>query len=100
MEPASADEAYSGNLVQIDGIPTPIRNPAGYTAPIEKRKDSRPQSLFKFHPDFDDLIGNILACPGAELLLCVSRPEWTGLLEGRFQTIPDVIDRIGYLVVE
>ena len=46
------------------------------------------------------MIGNILrACPRAELLLLQgSRPEWTGLLEGRFRkTIPDVIDRIGYL---
>ena len=102
MEPTSADEAYSENLVQIDGIPTPIRNPAGYiTAPHRKEeKILCPQSLFKFHPDFDNLIGSILrACPRAELLLLQgSRPEWTGLLEGRFRrTIPDVIDRIGYL---
>ena len=102
MEPTNADEAYSENLVQIDGIPTPIRNPADYmTTPHRKEeKILCPQSLFKFHPDFDNLIGSILrACPRAQLLLLQgSRPEWTGLLEGRFRkTIPDVIDRIGYL---
>ena len=101
MEPTSADDDYSENLVQIDGIPTPIRNPADYmTAPSERGKILCPQSLFKFHPDFDNLIGSILrACPRAQLLLLQgSRPEWTGLLEGRFRkTIPDVIDRIGYL---
>ena len=102
MEPTSADDDYSENLVQIDGIPTPIRNPADYmTTPHRKEeKILCPQSLFKFHPDFDNLIGSILrACPRAQLLLLQgSRPEWTGLLEGRFRkTIPDVIDRIGYL---
>ena len=102
MEPTRADEAYSENLVQIDGIPTPIRNPAGYmTAPDQKEQNILcPQSLFKFHPDFDALIGNILrACPQAKLMLIQgSRREWAGLLDERFRkSIPDVIDRIGYL---
>ncbi|MDG2033870.1 MAG: hypothetical protein P8J29_08030, partial [Rhodospirillales bacterium] len=102
MEPAGADAAYSENLVQIDGMPTPIRNPmCQMTAPpVEGDKILCPQSLFKFHPDFDTLIGGILrACPQAELLLLQgSRPEWADLLDARFRkTIPDVMDRIGYL---
>ncbi len=102
MEPAGAADAYSEKLVQLDSIPTPIKDPsAGVSAsPAGTGRILCPQSLFKFHPCFDTMIGGILsACPDAELLLLQgSRQDWVDRLEARFKnTIPDVVDRIGYM---
>ncbi len=56
-----------------------------------------PQTLFKFHPSFDQLLAEILRRdPQGELLLIQGRvPYWTELLRDRFQRVmPDVADRI------
>ena len=102
MEPADADASYSEILVQLDGIPSPIRNPMVKISgsKVIKGRILCPQSLFKFHPDFDSMIGKILrSCPNAELLILqASRPEWADRLGERLRkTIPDVVDRIRYM---
>lgn len=59
-----------------------------------------PQTLFKFHPEFDEVLGGILrADPQGTLLLIESQhPHWRELLEQRWRrTIPDVMSRIRYL---
>ena len=48
MEPTSADEDYSENLVQIDGIPTPIRNPADYMTPPHRKEEKDSSSTVAF----------------------------------------------------
>lgn len=59
-----------------------------------------PQSLFKIHPEFDAIIGEILRRDprGEVVLLDGSRPNWNRLLLERFaHTIPDVIDRVRFV---
>jgi predicted O-linked N-acetylglucosamine transferase (SPINDLY family) len=59
-----------------------------------------PQTLFKFHPDFDDLLGQILrADPEGVLVLVEGRyPTWRELLWERFgRTLPDVRDRVHFV---
>ncbi len=55
-----------------------------------------PQSLFKFHPEFDEFLGEILRRdPRGQLVLIRGRPHWYELLKQRFATtMPDVVDRI------
>ena len=59
-----------------------------------------PQTLFKFHPDFDAALAGILrADPDGVLLLIEGRvPDWTAQLRARWERVmPDVFDRIHWL---
>lgn len=59
-----------------------------------------PQTLFKFHPDFDAVLAGILnADPRAELILLAGRVEhWTQRLKQRFEkTLPDGCRRVRFL---
>jgi predicted O-linked N-acetylglucosamine transferase (SPINDLY family) len=59
-----------------------------------------PQSLFKFHPDFDRILGGILQADanGQIVLLEGQHQEWTTKLKTRFEkTIPEVSNRIKFL---
>jgi uncharacterized protein (TIGR03032 family) len=59
-----------------------------------------PQTLFKFHPDFDPLLAEILRRDERGVLVLIEGrvPAWTNLLRGRFaRTMPDVIDRIRWV---
>ncbi len=59
-----------------------------------------PQSLFKIHPDFDELMKGILECdPQANIVLVEGKnPAWQGLLEKRFQTnVGRCADRIVFV---
>ena len=52
------------------------------------------QSLFKFHPDFDPVLGAILTrCPEAEFVVIEGESKtWTRLLDDRWRrTIPTAI---------
>lgn len=59
-----------------------------------------PQSLFKFHPDFDPMLGEILRGDpdGVLVLLEAQNSAWTELLKARFRTtLADVTDRVLFL---
>jgi len=59
-----------------------------------------PQSLFKLHPEFDDLLGGILrGDPRGTLVLSQGAgPHVTQQLRKRFATtLPDVVDRIHFV---
>ena len=59
-----------------------------------------PQTLFKFHPDFDGLLAGILkADPAAELVLLEGRVRhWTDQLKRRFErTLPEAGRRVRFL---
>jgi predicted O-linked N-acetylglucosamine transferase (SPINDLY family) len=58
-----------------------------------------PQTLFKVHPDFDDMIGNILrADPAGELLLINHPPHLRSQVEERWAApLADVLPRIRFL---
>ncbi len=59
-----------------------------------------PQTLFKFHPDFDDILAGILNRDSAgELVLIEGRvPNWTRRLKRRFErTLPGGVERVRFL---
>ena len=59
-----------------------------------------PQTLFKFHPEFDLLLAGILeADPEGDLILIEGRvPEWTNRLRRRWETnLPNAAQRVQFL---
>jgi uncharacterized protein (TIGR03032 family) len=59
-----------------------------------------PQTLFKFHPEFDGVLADILRRdPDGRLILVEARtPNWTRQLRERFERVmPDVTDRIVWM---
>ncbi|NQV54344.1 MAG: tetratricopeptide repeat protein [Rhodospirillales bacterium] len=104
IESKNADAAYSEKLVRLDDLPSLIADPAhgrGQGAGSDGRQGNIicPQSLFKYHPDFDAILGGILrANPAARIsLIGGSRDSWTNLLDQRIRRgLADVADRIEY----
>lgn len=109
QEPEGAETHYSEKLVKLSVIPAyfhcpprPVlsRDRASFGLSDQAHLYLCPQSLFKFHPDFDLLIAGILASdPVGEVLIPEGhRHQWTEALQARFQrTMPHVIYRIRWL---
>jgi protein O-GlcNAc transferase len=58
-----------------------------------------PQSPFKFHPDFDEVLAGVLRGDpaGVALVIDAKYPQWRRLLEERWsRTMPDVAGRIRF----
>ena len=108
IEPAGAAAHYSEQLVLLDSLPTFYYRPqviaAGWqpASGISPQRDETrrefnlpqdahvylcPQSLFKFHPDFDPLLGTILARDPAARIVLIEAPHahWTGMLWHRLR---------------
>ena len=102
IEPENAQEAYSEKLIKFDRLPTCVSMPGEYAGLQEQERSAGqrivcPQSLFKFHPDFDSMIGGILhSLPDANLqIIDGSHPAWSALLKERMlKELSDVCDRI------
>jgi protein O-GlcNAc transferase len=69
LEPDDADSHYSERLVRLASPPTCYSRPSRPDAPLDRKSlgvpsDATlylcPQSLFKFHPDFDAALAAIL----------------------------------------
>lgn len=98
LEPAGAQAHYSERLVLLDSLPTFYYRPE--TAPVNQQAARRefelppdahlylcPQSLFKFHPDFDAVLAGILAQDPAARIILIEAPHanWTELLRCRLR---------------
>lgn len=109
FEADDADKNYCETLVRLRTIPAFSRRPVlpvqlksreAYGLPSDCHLYSCLQSLFKFHPAFDEILGGILrADPKGVLLLSKGHyPHWHYLLQKRFSaTLPDVTKRIHYV---
>ena len=108
VETADADAAYSETLIRLAPFTTCVdlpRPPKSMSKEVFGLSDNTvhyvcPQSLFKFHPDFGEIIGGILRQDRrAELLLVHGTYwQWADRLRARFtKTIPDVADQIRFL---
>ncbi len=109
IEPRGAEEHYTERLAALPRLPTYYERPqiAGssatrneYGLPEDGRVYLCPQSLFKFHPEFDPLLAEILRRDSQGVLGLIRGPHatWTERLTARFQrTMPDVVDRIVWL---
>jgi predicted O-linked N-acetylglucosamine transferase (SPINDLY family) len=112
FETEGSETEYSEPLVRMKNIPNYFYRPdtvkLSDAQEIRKRmklpKGNRlyvvPQTLFKFHPDFDAVLGEILRrdSNGLVILFEAAQKALRSLLMNRFsQSIPDVTERIIFL---
>jgi predicted O-linked N-acetylglucosamine transferase (SPINDLY family) len=107
-EPDGAETEYSEELVRLPCFTTAVKRPAAAPglsrADLGAARDAKlfvcPQSLFKFHPDFDELIRRILDDDKRSELILVhgNRRAWSMALRERWRrTLPNEIDQIRFL---
>lgn len=109
FETEAAQEHYSETLVQLKHLPT-FYHRSHLTKSPKTRADFGlrqqdhlyicPQSLYKLHPDFDELLGGILTQDpdGIALFFDGLQPSHKQHLIRRWQkTVPSVADRIRFL---
>jgi protein O-GlcNAc transferase len=105
IEPENAQASYSEKLIKLNSLPSCIAKPNEFKNILKQERSNGqrifcPQSLFKYHPDFDKILGKILrALPDATIqIIDGSHPSWSVLLKSRMlkQTY-DVSDRIEIL---
>jgi predicted O-linked N-acetylglucosamine transferase (SPINDLY family) len=109
LETAGAEQHYTETLVRLKTLPiyyyrpeppAPLKGRGYFGLTDEAHVYGCPQAVFKFHPDFDEVLGGILrGDPRGVLVLSQGlRPHWEQLLRRRFAvTLPDVADRIRFL---
>jgi uncharacterized protein (TIGR03032 family) len=109
LEVADADDHYTEQLVRLPSLATYYERPRRPGAEgVRERLGlagagsvyACPQTLFKFHPDFDAVLAQILLRdPGGVLVLIEGRvAQWTTLLRERFaRTMPEVAERIRWV---
>jgi protein O-GlcNAc transferase len=103
-----ADAHYSERLVRMKNVPHYFVRPqlrvekvrADFPLPPEARWYVCQQALFKIHPEFDAILGEILRQDPAGIVVLFEgvQPRWKYLLIDRFHhSIPDVADRVIFL---
>ncbi|MCG8653904.1 MAG: DUF4915 domain-containing protein, partial [Pirellulales bacterium] len=109
LDPFDGQHAYTEQLVRLAGLQTyyyrpqrvrPRRTRDDFALPASGNLYGCPQSLFKFHPEFDELLAEILrGDPQGQLVLLEGKhPQWTNLLRQRWSGVmPDVMERIHFL---
>lgn len=106
IEPEGAEQQYTEKLVQLEHLPSyyhrprldgPLRPRAELGLPEGKHIYLCPQSLFKFHPEFDPLLAKILRNDrdGVVAIVEAAHPSWNKALADRFKrSMGDVAQRI------
>ena len=108
MDPPGTEDHYAERLVRLPRFTSHYRRPnlpaPGGRDSLGLSKTARlyvcPQSLFKLHPGFDEVLAGILRQdPGGEIVLLEGRhKEWRHALERRFtEAMPDVAGRVRFL---
>ncbi|MCA9211998.1 MAG: tetratricopeptide repeat protein [Planctomycetales bacterium] len=109
LEPKGSDAHYTEQLVRLQSLPVcferpkpPLRQRSRETLGLPRQDHLYlcPQSLFKFHPDFDEALANILRSDalGTIVLIDGMHRHWKHLLVQRFEyTMPDVANRIQFI---
>jgi predicted O-linked N-acetylglucosamine transferase (SPINDLY family) len=109
LEPKDADQHYSERLVRLSRLPSCYERPTApdsiasrheFGLPTRGTLYGCPQSLFKFHPDFDRLLAGIAEGDpdGHIVLLEGADPIWSDMLRRRWaQRHPSLVDRIKFL---
>jgi protein O-GlcNAc transferase len=110
LEASDADQHYSEKLVLLDGPPNCYRRPlppeeaadrGDYGLPELGALYACPHTLFRLHPEYDEVLGTLLRRDSDAHLVFIS-DEFpcflTKPLRQRFsRSIPDVVDRIIFL---
>lgn len=104
-----AGRYYTEQLIRLPSIPAycyrpalkgPQKDRAALGLPADRPLYACPQSPFKFHPAFDELLAGILRQDrrGELILVESAKPNWNKLLKDRLTTtLADVIDRVRWL---
>jgi protein O-GlcNAc transferase len=108
IEPADAQPHYSERLVRLTRLPTCYSRPRA-APPVGIRRQlgiapgtpiyACPQSLFKFHPEFDATLGRLLEADPEGLLLLVKsgHAAWDAALTERFRrAFPHCVERVRF----
>ncbi|MDA1165597.1 MAG: tetratricopeptide repeat protein [Planctomycetota bacterium] len=104
LETEGCDAYYTEQLIRFKSLSNyyfrpsvPIRPRSYFGIPEDRNVYGIPQSLFKFLPEWDQVLGDILR-NDPKGLICILRPwvdAWSELLLRRLcQSLPDVADRI------
>jgi predicted O-linked N-acetylglucosamine transferase (SPINDLY family) len=109
MEPEGAEAHYTETLVRFPNINVYYEEPK-LTLPAKVRQDFGldeaahlylcTQSLFKIHPDFDEVLGAILSADAQAIVVLLTgvHPSWEKALQARFRrTLPEQAHRIRFL---
>lgn len=108
-EPPDAQQHYSEKLIRLKGTgyyyyrpekPNQSPHRATFGLPEKRNLYICPQSLFKFHPDFDPVLAALLKRDpnGVLVLLEGLYPQWkTFLLNRLAKTLPDAAERICFV---
>ena len=108
MESNGAEEHYSEKLIRLNSqltfyykpILPPLTKVRSHFGLEQQHIYLCPQALFKFHPDFDVVMADILKRdPQGEVVLVEATHEhWTELLKKRlWQTLPEVMERVRFV---
>src|SRR5262249_51239908 len=109
LEPPGSESHFTEKLVRLPRLGVVYERPAlpparkgreAFGLPPRAHLYGCPQTLFKFHPEFDALLGEILRRDPEGLLVLIEGKyaHWNELLMGRFRrSMPDVIDRVRIL---
>lgn len=109
LDAEGAEAHYTEKLIRLPRLgvvydrpeqPDPKRDRASFGLPQNAHLYVCPQTLFKFHPEFDPLLAEILRRDPAGLLVLLEGRcrHWTEMLQARFQrSMPDVYDRVRFL---
>ncbi|GAB4137823.1 MAG: hypothetical protein Tsb009_05590 [Planctomycetaceae bacterium] len=98
LEVENADSHYSERLIKWPTLPTFYRTPQFPDVTARREQFGLPttgtfyfcpQSLFKFHPDFDEILAEILRSDANGFLVLIAglHDHWTELLMNRLRTI-------------
>jgi len=105
-EPANAQSHYSERLICFERLPTYYIRPNVELSPLRREQLGFPErahiyacphSLFKFHPDFDAIIAELLRRDPEALVVLIAgiHSNWTRTLASRIaRAHPDVSNRI------
>jgi predicted O-linked N-acetylglucosamine transferase (SPINDLY family) len=109
FETEEADQHYTESLVRLKNLPAycyrpvpsgPFKGRDYFSLPADGHLYACLQSVFKLHPEFDDLVGGILRRdPKAILVMSEGYyPHWREILLKRLRvSLADVLDRIQFL---
>jgi len=108
-EPEDAQDYYSETLIRLPSLGVYYERPslegtrrdkAHFGLDPKRRVYLCPQTLFKFHPEFDEVLSGILeADPGGDLaIIRSSTPQWNEDLLHRWERVlPDARNRVKFL---
>ena len=109
LETADSEQHYTEKLVRLKippiyyyrpVPPSPLEGRGSFGLPETGSLYGCPQSLFKFHPEFDDILGGILRGDpqGTLVLLQGKHRQWDQALRQRLAaSIPEVVERIRFV---